>query len=373
MAQRPQIHDIDQEDFWAGLYQKAAEKRVPVQAMIELTYGCNLRCVHCYNPTHLAKGELATEQVKAIIDQLAEVGCVELAFTGGEALTRRDSLEVFSYAKEKGFAIILFTNATMITPDMADRLKALKPKLVEVSIYGATQETYERVTRVPGSYPLFLRGVRLLRERNVTLLVKMPVMTLNQHEVQQAQALVQGWGLKFVYCTEIFPRVDGSREPLQYRLAPADVIRVDEAMVGHLRWRAEGGGEKEGTCHAREGLFTCPCGKNSLTVTPYGQMNLCASLPIPKYELRSGTVSEGWRTLVQFVDEANAKPGVAYECPSCDLEHHCRQGPMNAWLETGDLAPCLPYFQELATLEKQVSEAVDRRQQGTREEHDNGS
>ena len=52
--------------FWARLSAKAAAQRVPVEAMIEVTYGCNLRCVHCYNPTHQAKGELATAQITTV-------------------------------------------------------------------------------------------------------------------------------------------------------------------------------------------------------------------------------------------------------------------------------------------------------------------
>ena len=313
------IDKINPEQFWLRLFEKSARQRVPVEAMIELTYGCNLRCVHCYNPTHQAKDELATAQITALIDQLAEAGCLRLEFTGGEIFTRRDLFEILAYAKGKGFTVTLLTNATLITPERAGRIQALHPHRVEISIYGATQETYERVTRIPGSFHAFLTGVRLLRERTVPLLIKMPVMTLNHHEVLQAKALVEGWGIKFVYSTEIHPRVDGSLEPLQYRLAPPEVVRIDDAVLGSPRWRAEGAGEQQRTCQAHPGLFTCMCGKNSLAVTPYGQMNLCVSLPTPQYDLRSGTVSEGWRTLVEFVDSTNGKPGDAYECPQCPV------------------------------------------------------
>jgi radical SAM protein with 4Fe4S-binding SPASM domain len=358
------IETISQERFWSALSEKSTQQRVPIHAMIELTYGCNLRCVHCYNPTHTAKEELATAQIKALIDQLAEAGCLELAFTGGEIFTRKDAFELFDYAKAKGFAITLLTNATLITPERADRIQAIRPHQVEISIYGATQETYESVTRIPGSFTTFLAGVHLLRERAVPLVIKMPVMTLNQHEVLQAKAMIEGWGIKFVYCTEIHQRVDGSREPLQYRLAPHEVVRIDDAMLGSRRWRAQGGEEKGESCQAGEGLFTCMCGKSSLAVTPYGRMNLCVSLPTPQYDLRSGTVLEGWKTLVDMVDRANAVPGDAYECPQCPVQGHCRQGPMNAWLETKTLETCLPYFKELATLEKHTHEAERKSDRG---------
>ena len=365
MAPRRHIPVVEQNQFWHDLYEKAGEHRVPLRATFELTYGCNLRCVHCYNPTHQAKGELTTEQIKAILDQLAEEGCIDLEFTGGETFTRRDCFEIFTYAKAKGFALTLLTNASLITPERADRLQALRPKLVEISIFGATRESYEGITRIPGSFPLFLRGVRLLRERNVPLLIKMPVMTLNRHEVEQAKALVQRWGVKFLYCTEIHQRVDGSLEPLQYRLAPDEVIRVDAAMVRHPKRHGQGESDKGESCQTRSGLFTCACGRCSLAVTPYGRMNLCVSLPIPGYDLRSGTVVEGWKTLVDLVDAANANPGKDYACPTCDFQTSCRQGPMDAWLETQRLEPCLPYFKELATLEKATDEAGDPSQHQT--------
>ena len=353
------IRESPGEQFWARLSAKAVSHPVPIQAMIELTYGCNLRCVHCFNPTHRANGELTTAQIKALVDQLVGAGCLDLAFTGGEVFTRRDLLEIVTYAKSKGFAITLLTNATLITPERADRIQALHLYRVEISIYGATAETYERVTSIPGSFQAFLRGVQFLRERTVPLLIKMPVVTLNQYEVQQAKRLVEGWGIKFIYSTEIFPRVDGSLEPLRYRLRPDEVVRVDETILGS---RADGGRGQDAPCRAHDGLFSCKCGKSSLAVTPYGRMNLCVSLPTPQYDLQGGTIAEGWRTLVDLVDQASAAPGDAYECPRCPVQGQCRQGPMNAWLERGRLDPCLPYFRELATLEKEA----DERQRATR-------
>src|SRR5438128_8471981 len=107
MKPRPLIQTLDQKRFWLALREKGAQQRVPVRAMIELTYGCNLRCVHCYNPTHQAKAELATAQIKALIDQLATAGCLDLAFTGGEIFTRMDLFEILAYAKAKGFLVTL--------------------------------------------------------------------------------------------------------------------------------------------------------------------------------------------------------------------------------------------------------------------------
>ena len=343
-----EIEGMGKSEFFARLENQAFEQRIPFKATIELTYGCNLRCVHCYNPTHKAKGELSTQDFYRIIDQLAQKGCFVIIFTGGEMFMRKDTFEILTYAKKKGFAIILFTNATLITPERADQIQALQPLRVEISIYGATPEIYEKVTQIPGSFGRFLEGVERLRERKVPLRIKMPAMTLNQHEVKQARALVEGWGIKFVYCSEINPRQDGCLEPLRYRISPQEVIQLDQEILGE--WQGEG--QEEEKCQAGEGLFRCGCGKSSMAVTPYGEMNLCTNFPVPQYNLRTGSVSSGWKALVECID--SALPSPAYECPSCDVRDYCRQGPRDALLERGDFSPCLPYYKELATLENET-------------------
>ena len=82
-------------------------------------------------------------------------------------------------------------------------------------------------------------------------------------------------------------------------------------------------------------------------------MNLCVSFPTPQYDVHRGTVADGWQTLVGLVDRVSAAPGDQYECPECPVRPHCRQGPSDAWLETGRMDTCLPYHKELATLIKE--------------------
>jgi len=352
----PGIQSMGRSEFFSKLENRAFEQRIPYKATIELTYGCNMRCVHCFNPTHKAKGELSTQEFCRIIDQLAQEGCFLINFTGGELFSRRDAFEIFHYAKKKGFAITLLSNATLITPERADQIQALQPLRVEVSIYGATRETYERVTQLPGSFGRFLEGVEGLRERQVPLAIKMPTMTLNQHEVKQAKDLVEGWGIRFVYCAEINPRQDGSVEPLHYRITPQEVIQLDQEILGEGHRE----GQEEKKCQANEGLFSCGCGKSSVAVTPYGEMNLCINFAVPQYDLRTGSVSQGWQVLVEYINSVG--PNQAYECPSCDVRDYCRQSPVDAWLETGDFSPCLPYFKELASAEKQTYETKDSKQ-----------
>lgn len=345
------MSELDFEDLLTRLHKQARTRPRMVEVILELTYGCNLRCVHCYNPTHEAKGELTTEQVRRVLDGLAAHGCLLVGVSGGELFTRRDAFEIIRYAKELGLFVSILSNATMITPAVADQLQEVEPYLMSVSIFGATSDTYEAVTRIPGSFAQFVRGVDLLVERRVATLLKLVMMTVNIHEFGAMLEFAEARKLPYKVSTEIHPKVNGSREPLAYRLPPEQVVEVRQRLDGARQPRqvalSVGSSESEDRCQAAGNLFNCACGKSSATVTPYGKLNLCVSIHHPQYDVVTGGVEEGWQQLVAFV--ASATPQPTYECGHCPVARCCTRGPQDGWLEhrTFD-GPCIPHFREVA-------------------------
>lgn len=325
---------------------RAAAEKAPqlVEAMVELTYGCNLRCVHCYNPTHAAKNEMTTGQAFRILDELAAQGTLWVGFTGGELFTRPDAFAILRRARSLGMVINILTNATLINESLAGRIQDLAPYAVEVSIYGATAATYESVTRVPGSFDRFVRGVDLLCERGVSIMLKVVVMTLNYHELEAMRDFARSRGLPHQVALDIHPKVDGSKEPLTYRLGSDQAFELWRRVNGEEERRE---GPSQGSCGSAGRLFDCQCGKSSAAVTPYGELNLCLSIYEPRYDLLRGSVSEGWRRLVGRV--AAARPGPSYECSACEVAERCPRGTSEGWLERGTVdAPCIPYYRDIA-------------------------
>ena len=338
---------LPSEAFLETLSAKARESRSPESVTFELTYGCNLRCVHCYNPTHrVLPRELSTAEVCSILDQLTGMGVIELHFSGGEPLTRPDAFDIFRHAKQQGFVLYLLTNATRITAPVAAALREIGFYSITVSLYGATLATYERVTGIPGSYAPCIHGLQILASEKLPVVVRMPVMTENAQELHEARAIAQRLGFKFQYCLDITPKTDGDLGPLQHRLSASEKVRIDDEMLGSRRM---GSTEKDSCRTAQNEFISCACGRSRFAITPYGEMNLCASFPIPKFDLRKGTVREGWDVLKRTVDEA--RPNDRYECPTCVARPNCRQGRSDAWLETGDMSACLPHYKEFALLE----------------------
>ncbi len=345
---------LDHTSFRAALLAKTAPQRLPDTVTFELTYGCNLRCVHCFNPTHRAHPhELNTSEVCGILDQLTAFGIMTVVFSGGEPSLRPDVAAILRHARRRGLLMQLLTNATRVTPSFAALLEEIGLEQICVSIYGATAASYERMTGVLGSYAAFREGLAHLASTNAPVVVRMPVTTLNSHEVDACRQLAVDHGFKFQYCLDVTPRVTGDLAPLQYRLPPEEKIRIDRIMMG-----TESMLHEEATC-APSSFIDCACGKTRFAISPYGEMNLCTAFPIPRYSLRDGTVAEGWEVLKRTVDEA--RPNGRYECLSCTVRGHCRQGRVDAYLETGDMSACLPHFKEWAERESRADALLDPR------------
>ncbi len=338
--------ELSQNRFWDYYYKRTERNLIPFKASFELTHNCNLNCRHCYLPGRKRRGELSYSEVCSVLDQLAEQGCLHLNLTGGEIFTRSDIFQILKFARRKGFYIILLTNGTLLTPEIADRLKDLNINQVDISLYGMTEKTHESVTRSPGSLQKSLEGISFLEERNVPLCIKMTVMNLNVDEFPDVKAFAEKLKARFRYGYSIHPRLDGSKEPLAFRLSPSQGMELEMRKQSDFFKQDE----KERASLRNNDLFYCNAGRNSLAITHYGRMNLCLQYHFPGYDLRKGSLSEGWKELIDYVK--SAEPTGNYQCRECEFQEFCLWCPAEGWLNNGDPESCVSYFKELAELKK---------------------
>jgi radical SAM protein with 4Fe4S-binding SPASM domain len=252
-----------------------------------------------------------------VLDQIADAGCLWLQITGGEPFLRPDFLDIYTYAKQKGFLITLFTNGTMITPEIADYLAEWPPFSIEITLYGHTQETYERVTRIPGSHARCRRGVELILERNLPLKLKTVAITTNVHELWDMKAYAEGLGVSFHYDAEINARLDGSLGPTKYRLSPKEVVALQKADVGVEEDILKFYDQYGGTPPSPENIYQCGAGLSSFHVDPDGLLSLCLMSRAHSYDLRQGTFEEGWHDFLPDLRwQKRSRPS---PCQSCSL------------------------------------------------------
>lgn len=295
------IPDRPYADWGNRIGAAAVARRIPLAGMFETTHRCNLSCVHCYvnlpaNDRAARAREMTTAEVKRVLDEAEAAGTLFVCFTGGEPLLRPDWREIYLHAQRRGLLVILFTNGTLVTTAVADFLAAHAPYSVEITVYGATRATYERVTRVPGSYDRCLRGIHLLVERRVPVLLKGIALTISAHEILALRRLAASLGLKFKWDAELNPRIDGSPEPLRYRLDPEEILRLEEAD-GERRAKLTEVVPREAEITRRldtGDLYTCGAGLNGYLVDPYGTLRMCTLSRRASFDLRRGRFLDGW-------------------------------------------------------------------------------
>ena len=195
----------------------ARRSKFPARIMFELTYRCNFHCLHCYVFNNKKKKELSTSQIKKVLDQLKVAGCYHIGFTWGEVFLRQDIFEVLEYAKSCGFIISILTNGYLIDEKVAQKLSALGNSLnrVDVSVLGANEKTFEKITGVKGSYNRVIKAIRLLKQAGICVQIKATLLNLNKDEFLSIKRMAEELGVVFRYTLSLFARVDGNKNPLK--------------------------------------------------------------------------------------------------------------------------------------------------------------
>jgi radical SAM protein with 4Fe4S-binding SPASM domain len=274
-----------------------------------------------------------------ILDEISDAGCFWLLFTGGEIFARKDFLDIYTYAKHKGFLITLFTNGTLITPKIADYLAEWTPFSIEITLYGRTKETYEKLTRVPDSFDRCIRGIQLLKERNLPLKLKTVAVSINKHEISEMkQYAEEELGLEFKFDGMINPRIDCSQSPLNVRLKPSEVVELDLRDLKRMAEWQRFGEQFIGPVHDQsenDELYHCGGGVNSFAIDPYGMLSICVLSQVDQYDLRKGSFKEGWEKFL-FQIRHGKKISTLSKCVKCEIKSMCGMCPANGELENND-------------------------------------
>ena len=347
------ISEASIEDYAQRLRFTKDQERVPLLGVFELTFRCNNRCIHCYvnrgaNDRRERKKELTYSQICRILDTIAEEGCLWLLFTGGEPFIRNDFLEIYTYAKRKGFLITLFTNGTLIDRGIADFLREWPPRSIEITLYGMSEGVYEEVTGVPGSHAKCMQGVELLVERNLPLKLKAVILTLNRHELDEMKTFAENLGLEFRFDPLLNLRIDGQGYTAKLRLSPREVVQMDLDDEKRRIEFVEFYERSKKADRDSEFIFRCGAGVNSFHVDPYGLLHICGLVRDPGYDLLNGSFRNGWHRFLPGIRAQRWKKD--YPCGDCNLQVLCGQCPGWSQLEHGDLEKPVEYLCQVGHL-----------------------
>lgn len=352
-----------------NLLRQLGGRRYPLSGTLELTERCNMACLMCYinqpgNSQEVAARELSLAQVKDILDQLLSAGCLSVLFTGGEPLLRPDFCDIWRYAKQGGLLASLFTNGTLLTPRIADCLAEWRPATLEITLYGATRETYEQVTRVPGSYARCLRGIEMALDRGLRLALKSVLLRANRHELGAMRAMAEGFGVAYRFDGVLWPRIDGEQRPWEQRLSPVEIVALDEEYPERQQELQRRYQEYAGEVVRNDRVYTCLAGQRSFHIDSTGRMSLCMMARQPAYDLLQGSFLEGWA----FLGTALAKQRTLdTPCRTCAAGLLCMQCPGWSQVVHGDDETPVEYVCEIGRLRAARAMASTEREPVARE------
>lgn len=346
------------------LLERRKKERNPICLYFELTARCNNNCRHCCinlssQDMQALKKELSFSEIRRIADEAVSLGSLLCLITGGEPLLREDFFDIYLYLKKKGFLIGIFTNATLITKKHVNLLQKYPPFNIEITVYGADCQTYEHITRNPGSFAAFMRGLNLLLKNGIPVSLKTMALKSNIQKLSQIEDFCRA-KTKDTFRIDPFLnlRYDGNQarndEIRSERLSPEEIVAIEKSNPERLQALKKYGDKlinpkaSEIKCNH---LFNCGTGCSSITIGYDGFFRLCMSLLHPDciYNLRKGTFSEAWKAFIPHVrNMRSTKEYFLNKCHRCQLFNLCIWCPGNAYLETKELDRPVEYFCKIA-------------------------
>jgi mycofactocin radical SAM maturase len=311
----------------------------PICLTWELTYACNLSCVHCLSSSgRRDPRELSTEQCKAVIDELERMQVFYVNIGGGEPTVRPDFWELVDYATEHHVGVKFSTNGVRITPEVADRLAASDYVDVQISLDGATAEVNDAV-RGRGSFAMAVRALENLAAAGFTDAKISVVMT--RHNVAQLddfKVLADKYGATLRITRlrpsgrgadvwdELHPTASQQRQVYDWLVAHGDGVLTGDSFFHLSAYGAP-----------LPGLNLCGAGRVVCLIDPVGDVYAC---PFAIHEtflagnvLRDGGFATVWRDSELFTQLRAPQTGGA--CSACSFFDSCRGGCMAAKFFTG--------------------------------------
>ena len=359
---KPIVSSIPLKKF--SLWKKFGKKRRLFSFDMEITARCNNNCRHCYinlreDDTKAKENELNRNRINEIADEAISLGALWCLLTGGEPLLREDFFDIFLSLKKKGLIVSINTNATLITEEHVKFLKKYPPRDIEVTVYGVTEKAYEKVTRTPGSFKKFQKGLDLLLKNGIKVRLKAMALRSNLYELSEiARFCEENTKDFFRFDPFINLRHDGNKkrneEILSERLTPEEIVALERSDPKRFKSLENNcdelifDGSNSQIC---EHLFRCGAGNGNCVISYDGFFRLCYSLWHPEcvYDLKKGSLAEAYEKFVPDVRNRESKrKKFLKNCRNCRIINLCMWCPANAHLETGELDEFVEYFCEVA-------------------------
>ena len=342
------------------LCEKASLNKVPISGAIELLPLCNMNCGMCY--IRLTKEEMescgrlrtADEWIE-VAKQMKQAGTLFVLLTGGEPFLYKDFDKIYNALRNMGIIVTINTNGTLINEEIADMLAENKPRRVNITLYGMSNDTYAKICKNPKGFDQTINGIKLLKERNIDVKMNVSLIEENKMELPLMLKIASELDVPIDIDTYMFPKTKGIKSDFKEdcRINPKEVANIDVAIrynteteESFMRNRIDFLSKYEWAKNSeppKEIPMLCRGGKSSFWVDWRGNMCPCVFLENIKINLFENSFSKCW----DYIIEESSKLFMPKRCVSCDKREVCQVCIASVYCENGNLEKSPKYLCDL--------------------------
>ena len=370
------------------LYSKASKMRIPLGGTFELSPVCNFSCHMCYvrktkaDLMRLGKKEITADQWIALAKECRDAGMLYLLLTGGEPFLYPEFRRLYEALHDMGIVLIINTNGTLIDEKTVAWLKDRAPSRVNITLYGASRETYGRVCQNPDGFERAERAIVMLKEAGIHVVVTSSIIPENKDDLQQIIEFAHSHGCTANIATYMFPPVRRDREVSDSRLSAEESGRLnvlkqkyrlgDEKFIESAHWildkirtKKEAEDNDDWGHNVNSGM-QCRAGRSSFWINWEGKMTACGMMDFPVVcdPFKDGFLPS-WKRIIAEVQRQEVLKG----CAGCNKKEICHPCAAIMLAETGSVNEKAPYLCRIT----EVSEQIWREQLAFMEGHNSDS
>ena len=318
-------------DVEKNMLMLVGENKILSKALLELTYKCNLKCIHCYAiGSHSKCQDMKTEDWFSILDQLSSANVLNITFTGGEVFCRDDFLAILDYAIEKRFLVDIYSNGTMISDEQISHLAAYWINSFQVSLYGDTPDLHDSITGVEGSFNKTLATLRMFKDYGISLTIKTIMMNKNADSCAGMKKIADDLGATFQIGLSISQANNGDISPTAHRIQSTHkmkniILERDKELINEV---PPGKDLNESLCGA---------GFNGISINPCGWIYICNAIDIRIGDYQNERIIDVWTNSSKLHDFRAKRVSDTKKCVKCNYIDYCQFCPGVALQDAGAL------------------------------------
>ena len=345
------------------LHSKASRNKVPLSGTFELSPVCNFACKMCYvRKTHEqirseGKDILSWQKWLSLAQQCKDAGTLFLLLTGGEPFLYPEFKELYTELHKMGFILHINSNGTLIDENTVEWLKKHAPGRINITLYGASSKTYERICGNPKGYDLAMNAIKLLTEAKIPVVINASMIPENECDLEKIFEIGKNFGLNVRMSTYMFPPMRREKEEADSRFTASKsaemYMRKMKCLYSEADYRRfleknalESHDENSDDNWGSDVEFMrCRAGRSTFWVNWEGSMTACGMMDFP---LKTNPFEEDFKDCWMRLTDCVRSTKVLRGCASCKKRENCNPCVAMIYGETGTVNEKAQYMCELS-------------------------